>query len=204
MPACGIGADKAVAIAVQVEAAGGKVVAGSGGAGQAPLLAIELDELAARGKAGKLLEQQAPLAPAAQAELADQLLVSGFAAGGAGDAGHQLAIGHKARVQSWRGNSFGGGPKEPVPWAGLAILADGFRKTASKQTNAVPGRGCKEKNCLHTRACAEYTTRASHCAASFPLLLPRHRFSPRLRYIHWPNIDGLREIVVAQIESGAH
>ncbi len=48
------------------------------GAGNAPVFAIELDELAARGEPGQLLEQQAALAAAAQAQFADQLLVSGL------------------------------------------------------------------------------------------------------------------------------
>ena len=63
------------------------------------MLAVELDELAADGKPGQLLEQEPALAPAAQAELADQLLVSGLLAGGGSDAGHQFAIGHTPRLR---------------------------------------------------------------------------------------------------------
>jgi hypothetical protein len=94
------GTHKAVAVAVQVEAAGEEVVAraGCGGARDAPHFPIELDEFAASGEAGQLFEQQAPLAPAAQAEFPDQLLEPGFGAGGAGDARDQFAIGHESRV----------------------------------------------------------------------------------------------------------
>ena len=46
------------------------------------MLAIELDQAAARGEPGQLLEQQAALAPAGQRELADQLLVPGLLACG--------------------------------------------------------------------------------------------------------------------------
>jgi hypothetical protein len=45
------------------------------------MLAIELDKLAAEGEAGQLLEEKPALTPAAQAQLADQLLVSGLASG---------------------------------------------------------------------------------------------------------------------------
>ena len=75
--------------------------AGSG-AGNAPVLAIELDELAAGSEPGKLLEQQTPLAAAAQAEFADQLLVSGFSAGRGGDPREQFAIGHSSRLGQLR------------------------------------------------------------------------------------------------------
>ncbi len=73
----GFGADKAVAVAVQIEAASGQVVARSGPAdgendpGKAPVFAVQLKELAADGKPGQLLEQKTALTPAAQAEFAD-------------------------------------------------------------------------------------------------------------------------------------
>ena len=66
--------------------------------GDAPVLAIGLDEIAARGHAGELLQQQAAFASAAEAKLADQLLVSGFAAGGARNLRQQFPIGHMSRV----------------------------------------------------------------------------------------------------------
>ena len=82
-----IGAHEAVAVAMQIEAAGDEVVAGGRRcSGNAPVLAIGLDEVAAGGHAGELLEEQTALAAAAEAEFAHQLLVSGFAAGGACDA----------------------------------------------------------------------------------------------------------------------
>ena len=61
---------------MQIEPAGNEVVAACRAArGNAPMLAVELGELSAHGEAGELLEQQAPLAAAAEAELADKLLV---------------------------------------------------------------------------------------------------------------------------------
>ena len=94
-----IGPHKAVAVAMQIEAAGDQVVAcRRRERGNAPVLAIQLGQLAAHGQARQLLQQQAPLAPAAEAQLAHQLLVSGFAAGGAGNARDQFAIGHRSRV----------------------------------------------------------------------------------------------------------
>ena len=94
----GVGTDEAVAVAMEVEAAGGEVVAGADGSGNAPVLAIELDEGAAGGQAGELLEEQAALHSAAQRELADQLLVAGFLAGGAGDPRKEFLVGHSSRV----------------------------------------------------------------------------------------------------------
>ena len=96
------GAHESVAIAMQVEAAGDEVVARAAGVdlrGMLHMLAIELGQVAARGEAGQLLQQQAPLAAAAQAQFAHQLLVAGLGAGGAGDARDQFAIGHASRVQ---------------------------------------------------------------------------------------------------------
>ena len=96
-----IGTDKAVAVAVQIEAAGDEIVAvgtRARSSGKAPVLAVELDELAADGEAGQVLEEETALAAAAKRELADQLLVSGLLAGGGGDAGEQLAIGHSSRL----------------------------------------------------------------------------------------------------------
>ena len=87
---------------MQIEAAGGEIVAAAAprslAAGNAPVLAVELGEFAAHGQAGELLQQQTPLAAAAQAQLAHKLLVSGFAAGGAGDPRHQFAIRHESRL----------------------------------------------------------------------------------------------------------
>jgi hypothetical protein len=45
------------------------------------MLAIELDELAAESEASQLLLEKPALAPAAEAQFADQLLVSGLASG---------------------------------------------------------------------------------------------------------------------------
>ena len=123
-----VGADEAEAVAVEVEAAGDEAVAGGaidwlgvggagwagglfrGGGGEGPLLGVELDEVAAGGDAGELLEQEAALAAAAEAELADELFVAGAAAGGALDAADELAVGVRVggvrhaglRILLWR------------------------------------------------------------------------------------------------------
>ena len=51
------------------------------------------------GEPGQLLEQETALAPAAEPELADQLLVSGLLAGGGSDPRHQFPIGHTPRLR---------------------------------------------------------------------------------------------------------
>ncbi len=95
-----VGTHEPVAIAMQIETAGEEVIAGcaAGLAGNAPVLAIGFDEVAASRDAGQLLQQKTPLAPAAEAEFAHQLLVSGFAAGGASDLRQQFPISHKSRL----------------------------------------------------------------------------------------------------------
>ncbi len=62
------------------------------------MLAVELGQIAAHGQPGKVLQQQASLASSAKAQLPHQLLVSGFAAGGAGDTRDEFAISHGLRV----------------------------------------------------------------------------------------------------------
>ena len=57
-----------------------------------------LDELAAEGEEGQVLEEKPALTPAAEAQFAHQLLVSGLASGGGGDARDEFAIGHETRV----------------------------------------------------------------------------------------------------------
>ena len=81
---------------MQIEPPGGQVVARAARQrpGNAPVLAVQLGQLAAHGQPRQLLQQQTPLSPAAQAQFAHQLLVSGFAAGGAGNPRHQFTIGH--------------------------------------------------------------------------------------------------------------
>jgi hypothetical protein len=86
------GTDKTEAVAVQVEPAGYQAGARCSGPGKAPVVAIGLDQGAARGEAGKLLEQETTLAAATEAQFADELFVTGTAAGGAADAGKQIAI----------------------------------------------------------------------------------------------------------------
>ena len=63
------------------------------------MLAIELDELATESEAGQLLKEKPALTPAAQAQFAHQLLVSGFPSGRSGDARHEFAIGHMPRLE---------------------------------------------------------------------------------------------------------
>lgn len=98
-----IWSDEAVAVAVQVEAAGEQVVASDGCARDAPVFAIEFGEFAAHGQARELLQQEAPLAAPAEAEFAHELLVSCFAAAGAGDPSDEFPIGHRARVAELAG-----------------------------------------------------------------------------------------------------
>ena len=69
---------------MQIEPAGGQIVARAARAqrpGNAPVLAVQLDQFAARGQPRQLLQQQTPLASAAQAQFAHQLLVSGLLPG---------------------------------------------------------------------------------------------------------------------------
>ena len=95
-------ADKAVAVAMQVEAAGGEVVAGAAAAARLwECSSVRGRAWPARrdGEAGQLLQQQAAFPAARQAQFAHQLLVSGFLAGRAGNPRHQFTIGHTSRVQ---------------------------------------------------------------------------------------------------------
>lgn len=66
------------------------------------MFAIDLGELAELCHAIELIEEFAALAAAAEAEFADQLFVSGFAAGGALDMAQKFSIGHVFRVGHWR------------------------------------------------------------------------------------------------------
>ena len=74
-------ANEAVAVAVEVEAAGGEVVAGGDSAGQSPVVAVELDEPSGGGEAGEVLDEQAAFAAAGKGEVSNQLLVAGALAG---------------------------------------------------------------------------------------------------------------------------
>ena len=56
------------------------------------MIAIGLDQSAARGEAGELFKQETTFAAAAEAQFADQLLITGTAAGGAADACEQIAV----------------------------------------------------------------------------------------------------------------
>ena len=93
-----VGPHKSVAVAMQVESSGSQVIPCSNRLGNAPVFAVQLDQFAAHGQPGQLLQQQAPLAPSAQAQLADKLLVSSLLPCGADDPRHQFTIGHKLRV----------------------------------------------------------------------------------------------------------
>ena len=104
-----------------------------GPCGNAPVLAIELDQLAARREAGQLLQQQAAFPAAGQAELAHQLLVSGFLAGGAADARHQFPIGHISRVgqTAWR-------ERKPLEIRAMQIVTN--RRCDLMQAASVPDK----------------------------------------------------------------
>ena len=60
---------------------------------QRPLAFVQLHELSAQGNACELLEKQPALAAAAQAKLADELLVTGAVGGAALDHADELAVG---------------------------------------------------------------------------------------------------------------
>ena len=64
-----------------------------GGVGERPVAGFELDEVAAEGDTGELLEEETALAAAAQAELADELLVAGAVGRGTVDEADELAVG---------------------------------------------------------------------------------------------------------------
>jgi hypothetical protein len=58
------------------------------------VIAVGLDQFAARGHAIELFEQHTALAPATQAQFADQLLVAGTVAGRAFNSMKEFAVGH--------------------------------------------------------------------------------------------------------------
>ncbi|MFL6428166.1 MAG: hypothetical protein ACJ71S_07980, partial [Acidobacteriaceae bacterium] len=65
---------------------------------EAPVVAAGLDEIAASAEAGELLQEKAAFAASAEAQFANQLFVTGTAAGGAADASEQIAVrGHTSR-----------------------------------------------------------------------------------------------------------
>jgi hypothetical protein len=66
------------------------------------MLAIQLGQRTADGQPRQLLQQQATFPPPGQPQLADQLLVSGFASGRAGNPRYQFTIGHTFRVGYWK------------------------------------------------------------------------------------------------------
>ena len=74
-----IGPDEAVAVAMQIAPPCGQILArAEDGPGNAPVLAVKLDQRASCGQTGQLYQQQTPFASAAQVQLANQLFVSGF------------------------------------------------------------------------------------------------------------------------------
>jgi hypothetical protein len=82
---------------MQIEAARDQVAARGSGARESPLIVIGADEIAAGGHARELLLEQAALASSAEAEFADELLVSGALSRGSADAVEELAVsGHRS------------------------------------------------------------------------------------------------------------
>jgi hypothetical protein len=67
------------------------------------VLAVKLGEFSAEGDAVELLEEFAALAPAAEAQLADKLLVAGFLAGGAADVADKFAVSHQIQSRTFSG-----------------------------------------------------------------------------------------------------
>ena len=70
-----------------------------GGAGEGPLVVVDFYEVAAEGNALKLLEEQAAFTAAAEAKLADELLVAGAGGGAAFDEADEFAVGLGVRGQ---------------------------------------------------------------------------------------------------------
>ena len=91
------------------------------GAGDGPVVAIDLDEFAASGEASELLGEKTTLFAAAETEFADELLVTGFFAGRASDAAEEFGIGHGLRIQGMRDK----GTKPPQQ---ASVLAGGPRQ----------------------------------------------------------------------------
>ena len=98
-----IGPHKAEPIAMQVKPTGHQIVACAGGRptrrfGNAPYLAVDFCELLTRGKPRKLLQQQTPLAAAAQTQFAHELFISRLASWRARNSRQQISISHSSRV----------------------------------------------------------------------------------------------------------
>ena len=89
----GLRPHKAEAIAVHIQTAGDQVAA-SGCLGQRPVIAVGLDQFAARGHAVQLFEQHTAFAAPTQPQFADQLLVAGTLAGGAFNSMEEFAVSH--------------------------------------------------------------------------------------------------------------
>jgi hypothetical protein len=102
-----IGANKAVAVAMEIEFAGDEIVTpqsgqvsarrfGFGGRsfGDRPAIAVGLHQLALAGEAAELLAEQTALLASAQAQLAYQLLIASAAVGQALDVAEQFAVVH--------------------------------------------------------------------------------------------------------------
>ena len=115
-----IRSDESEAVAVEIEASGSEVLAGGSGAGQGPLISVELRETAAKGEPGQLFDEQASFSTTAESELANQLLVAGLCSRGTGDAGDEFAIGHKGRLNPEPGVTTG--------WPAIGVIVNKLRR----------------------------------------------------------------------------
>jgi len=128
---------------VEIEATGEQVIARRTNSlfGNSPMLAICFDEVSASSDTCELLEQQAALATAAEAEFADQLLVPGFGLGRAGNMRQQFAIRHRSRV-------------EQSPWSGVSPLQTSCASSALGRFDGKPSKRdtrCAKAWAVHLR-----------------------------------------------------
>ena len=99
----GIGTDKTITVAMQVESASSQILTRAirrgKGLGNAPVLPIELYHLTAHREASQVLKQQPTFSSASKAQFANQLLISCLLSGRASDARQKFFIRHSSRVQ---------------------------------------------------------------------------------------------------------
>ena len=97
-----IGPDKTIAVAMQIEPPRNQILAPANRLRNAPVLAVQLGQRAVCRHPRQLLQQQPPLSPAAKAQLAHQLLVSGLAARRARNPRRQFLVRHSFEANSRR------------------------------------------------------------------------------------------------------
>ena len=150
----GIGPHKAIAVAMQIEPPGHQVVACPRGcARNAPVLAVDLRQLSPCRQPLQLLQQQTPLAPSAQAQLAHQLLVACLTARRARNARYQIAIRHLTQRYTQRRGARRL-PSLPLRRATSCRPAPQLGQRCS--SSSCPSAGCRS---THPPACCRPTRR---------------------------------------------